>query len=396
MRSRDLDVQPLSQALIGWDLDLIVTGSIGAMESPRLVRALRRLGAEVHVWLTHQGSQFVTETSLAWASTHPVFSGSSQFADHIGSRKALVIAPASANFISKLAVGITDSPTLCLAASYLGQQKPILLLPNMHSSLAQSPVIARNISELKNMVTFLEHRTEEDKLKFPEPSYLADEIAHQLRKVSTSAVLTMGTTRGYIDAVRYISNYSTGALGSTIAEELYRFGIQTTVISGPVEYRPKHAARMIKINTVNELKNALVEQAPRHDHLIMAASVLDFEPTSHITGKISSTGHLKVDFKPTEKLLSLAHPKGREKIAFKLEYNINESDANRIARDYIKRYKLTMLIVNNMQDVSETAHKAWIFTSDNQGALHPEHATSKSSIAEFICKRILTGQDKAP
>ena len=213
MTARDLDVTRLSDALNGRRLDVVVSGSIGAVESVRFLRALRRLSASVTPWLTKGGAQFVTPLALSWAADAPAISEFTGTAPHIGTTDAVVVAPASASLIGKIAHGITDTPAAALVTSYLGQGRPVILVPNMHDSLASAPAVLRNLERVSGWpgVTVIRARTEEAKHKFPDPATLADEVAHQVnreRHALPTTLVTMGTTRGYVDRVRYFSNYS--------------------------------------------------------------------------------------------------------------------------------------------------------------------------------------------
>jgi phosphopantothenoylcysteine decarboxylase/phosphopantothenate--cysteine ligase len=386
MATNDLFVSPLSEALLGKTIDLVVSGSIGAVESVRLIRALRRLGATVHPWLTQGGSLFTTETALSWAAAQPVHTRFEGTASHIGLHDACVIAPASASLIGKVAQGLTDTPATALVASYLGQKKPILLVPNMHDSLMESPFVASNLERLASFATILQARQEEGKQKFPDPAILADEIAHQLsqRSVKTSRILlTMGTTRGYIDSVRYISNYSSGALGSAIAEELYRYGHHVRVVAGPCQYLPRVKSEIVQVET-NEAMSAAVQKISGEglDAAIFAASVLDFVPDGQLQRKVRSDEDLKVQFVRTPKIIAQVSTPLRMKVGFKLEDAIT-GESEKLARDYLQRYQLSHLIMNGKHEVSAQSHIASVFTSD--GGV-PMRLDSKEAIARYLAR----------
>ena len=161
MANSDLEVKIHSIALAQKSIDLICSGSIAAIESPRLIRALRRLGAHVRPYLTDGGRQFITPMALSWAANHQTVTEFSGTAPHIASGDALVVAPASASFIQKIAHGVCDSPASALAASYLGQKKRVLVLPNMHDSLFDAPAFQKNLATINPWVTILGGRLEE-------------------------------------------------------------------------------------------------------------------------------------------------------------------------------------------------------------------------------------------
>ena len=368
MTSSDLQIQPISEALRGLRLDVIVSGSIGAVEAVRFIRALRRLGAEVYPVLTEGGAMFTTETALSWAAARPTVTGFSATASHIFEGDACIVAPASASMIAKTAHGITDTPASALIASCLGLEKPVFLVPNMHDSLSASPAVRENLDKIRVRVRILDARREEGKHKFPDPVRLADEIAHQINLTRQSAhkplppvMVSMGTTRGYVDDVRYFSNYSSGALGSMVSEEIYRRGIPTTVVCGPCQIKPAVFSKLIDIETNGELLEAC-RKAVQEDHCagaVLAASVLDFIPDKKITGKIKSDQDLQVNFIKSSKIIAEINPP--VKVGFKLEANLDEQKALSIAKDYFSRYQLSLMILNQLSDVDSTRHKAFTF-----------------------------------
>lgn len=391
MTNSDLMVEPVSQSLQGWEIDVIITGSVGAVESPRFLRSLRRLGADVYPLLSQAAQLFTTETAVSWASSQQVITSFSGSASHIAVRDACLITPASANILGKIANGITDSPASALAASYLGQGKPLIILPNMHDSLKNSPIILKNFDALKKISHFVEARQEEGKQKFPEPRVLADEVSHILRQDQGRRVMiSMGTTRGYIDDVRYISNYSSGALGSKISEELYRNGFITDVIAGPCQILPASYSRIHHIETNQELQSLSHQIVEEGDcDVVFAASVLDYVPAKKQAGKIKSNTELHVDFVKTDKILEGLHPKNGRKIGFKLESGLDQSQATKLAEDYMKRYNLHMMVLNSLDKVDHQRHQAFLFQKDDTmkylGLVSGKQAIAQQ-ITEFLAR----------
>ncbi|HYX39872.1 MAG TPA: phosphopantothenoylcysteine decarboxylase [Oligoflexus sp.] len=383
MASNDLHVSQISAALRARSVDLVVSGSIGAVESVRFIRSLRRLGAEVHPWLTQGGALFTTETALSWAAARSVRTRFEGEASHIAQNDACIIAPASASLISKVAQGLTDTPATALIASYLGQHKPVILVPNMHDSLLHSPMVAANLQKISSFCTVLAAREEEGKQKFPDPKQLADRVAHILNQsYGRKFLLTMGTTRGPIDDVRYISNYSSGALGSHITEEFYRYGHRVHVVAGPCPVRPTSYSTLTDIVTTDEMLHAVQEIAGGDiDGAIFAASVLDFVPAAKFSGKVRSRDELKVDFVRTPKIIAEVKQPLAFKVGFKLEVAANTQEREAIVQDYLQKYSLTHLVYNQLQDVNQTDHAALVFA----GPTAPSQALKgKDSIAEYL------------
>jgi phosphopantothenoylcysteine decarboxylase/phosphopantothenate--cysteine ligase len=383
MASNDLHVSQISSALSARSVDLVVSGSIGAVESVRFIRALRRLGAEVHPWLTKGGALFTTETALSWAAARKVRTQFEGEASHIAQHDACIVAPASASLISKVAQGLTDTPASALIASYLGQHKPVILVPNMHDSLLHSPMVAANLQKISSFCTVLAAREEEGKQKFPDPKQLADRIAHILnQQQGRKILLTMGTTRGPIDDVRYISNYSSGSLGSHITEEFYRYGHRVHVVAGPCPVRPQSYSDLTAVITNDEMLAAVQSIAQSGiDGAIFAASVLDFVPASKLDGKVRSRDELKVDFVRTPKIIAEVKQKLAFKVGFKLEVAANSHEQEAIVRDYLQKYQLSHLVYNQLQDVNQTDHTAQIFAGSTAAS---RTLSGKDSIAEYL------------
>jgi len=392
----DLHVTPTSNALLGKRVDLVISGSIAAVESVRFIRSLRRLGADVTVWLSQGGAQFITPMAVAWAAGKDPVLGFAGSTSHIASGDCVVVAPASSNILAKIARGMTDTHCTALIASALGQQKPVMLLPAMHDSLRAAPAMQEHLQKICSWpnVHRFNAREEEGKQKFPEPDVLADHVAHIINsgtRPNQPVLLTMGTTRGYIDDVRYISNYSSGKLGSMIGEELFRQGFQTLIVCGPCENKPRTASSLRLVTTTAEmLRECKTAESSGLCGGIFCASVLDYEPSEKTLGKLKS-GHdnLTITFKPTPKIIDQVTIKSGAKIGFKLEVGLSEARAKTLADEYISKYKLTALIANELTAVSDRDHKATAFLAET-ATERPRNLSSKSDIAVFIANLIET------
>lgn len=377
--SSDLLVKLSSDSLNGRLIDVVISGSIGAVESVRFIRALRRLGAEVQPWLTQGGALFTTETALSWAAARPCRMTFEGTASHISMGDACVIAPASASMLARIASGATDTPASALVASYLGMKKPIFLVANMHDSMFESPFVQENMRKVRSHAQVLEARREEGKQKFPEPAVLADEISHFFNKRDDRILITMGTTRGYIDDVRYISNYSSGALGSRIAEEFYRQGYQTAVVQGPCPVKPRSYSTLIPVETNVQMGQAVLEvEKSGIKGAVFAASVLDFVPTEKKSGKIRSSESLQVNFEATPKIISSVTTPLKFKVGFKLE---SSPASTELAQLYLSKYNLTHLVMNQLANVSEGSHIADIWSPEKSPV---KDVSGKESIARLL------------
>ena len=160
----------------------------------------------------------------------------------------------------------------------------------------------------------------------------------------------MGTTKGFIDDVRYISNYSSGGLGTAISEELYRWGFSTEVVCGPCEIKPKSFSNMIHVETNEQMLEACQKSlAGNNSALVMLASVLDFVPEKKLSGKLSSSEELRVDFKKTDKIIAQLQPSSGLKVGFKLESELPLEKASSIAKSYMTKYSLSYMVLNQLK-----------------------------------------------
>ncbi len=376
----DLDVDLLSSALLGKKIDVVVSGSIGAVEAPRFLRALRRLGATVTPWLTRGAAQFTTPMALGWAAGGvEVVTDFSQSAKHIAAGDACIIAPASANFIEKIISGRMDSASSSLVQSYLGQKKPVIVIPNMHDSLAHSPFIEKNLQALKNFATIISPRHEEHKLKFPDPATAALQCAHWINKKKSSIFITLGSTRSYYDEVRYLANYSSGAMGTEICKQAFARGFDVNAIVGPCEMRPDFLENYQTIVTAEEMLEAVRNTPDKNVAAFFVAAVLDYGFAQKNPGKTrSGQKDIQTTWIPTPKVIEAANHWTANKIAFK--YEVAAENLEEIALKYIDRYKLLGCFVNLKKDVSEKNHSGILYRKNQK----PLELTSKKDIAETL------------
>jgi phosphopantothenoylcysteine synthetase/decarboxylase len=205
----------------------------------------------------------------------------------------------------------------------------------------------------------------------------------------------MGTTRGYLDDVRYLSNYSSGSLGSRIAEELYRLGFAPHVVAGPSEERPRVAASVTSILTNDEMAEACRKiMRAGAEAAVLAASVLDFAPKTKAAGKIASADHekLTVELARTKKIIADITPASGVKVGFKLETGLTPAKAKALADDYIAKYGLSLMVINDLKDVDRTRHGATVFEAGQA----PEAVDSKLGLARRVAAHVSRGLAAGP
>lgn len=298
--------------LSGKRITLIITGSIAAYKALPLIRLLTKAGAKVEAILTKSGSAFVTPLSveaLTGNRTHTeMWDNHSYDMNHIElSRRAdlIVIAPATANTIAKLANGIGDD----LASTILlAKNKPILLAPGMNTEMWENPAFKRNLAQIKSdgatvvpPVTDVLACGETGIGKMAEPATIFAAIENHFKTSQTlggkSAIVTSGGTIERIDSVRYISNFSSGKQGNAIALSLANSGAKVSLVVGNTkESAPTHPnIEIVPVESAQEMKAAVDSKLPA-DIFIGCAAVCDFRVSNKSDNKIKKEGGLDLQF----------------------------------------------------------------------------------------------------
>ena len=278
-----------------------VSGGIAAYKAPELVRRLQDAGATVRVILTPNAARFVSPLALAAVSSHGVITdqwGDPERGgvDHIELARwaeLLLIAPATANVLAKLAVGIADD---ALTTYALAHRAEVLVAPAMNTHMLAHPTVQQNIEILRargvgiiEPVNGLLACGEEGAGKMPDVPELVAIVRERFaaRDLEGRRVLvTAGPTREPLDPVRYITNRSSGKMGYAIAEAARRRGAQVTLVSGPTSVTPPAGVALTRVNTAEEMHAAVMRAAGEHQILIKAAAVADFAPVEVAARKI--------------------------------------------------------------------------------------------------------------
>jgi len=278
-----------------------ISGGIAAYKSAELVRRLRERGAEVRVVMTRSACEFITPLTLQALSGQPVRTelldaGQETAMGHIELARwsdVVLVAPASANFLARLAGGLADDllATLCLAADV-----PVLAAPAMNQQMWRNPATQANVALLSERGIQLLGPAEGDQAcgevgpgRMLEPAQLLDALERVFRNDRLSGVsvlVTAGPTREAIDPVRYISNRSSGRMGYAIAQAAQEAGADVTLVSGPVALAPPERVRRIQVETARQMYDAVLADARETKIFIAAAAVADYRCSETARRKI--------------------------------------------------------------------------------------------------------------
>lgn len=354
-------------SLKGKKILLGVCGSIAAYKSAILIRLLVKEGATVKVIMTREAGKFISPLSLSTLSKNLVLSeltieNDSLWNNHVELglwADLFLIAPASANTISKFANGICDN---LLTAVYLSARCPVLISPAMDEDMWAHPSTKRNIQLLKqydNIVLNVSHGELASGLfgkgRMMEPEEIVSRISlyfnsSQLLK-GKKILISAGPTYESIDPVRFIGNHSSGKMGYALAEACIKNGAEVTLISGPVNIStPERLKKFIPIKTADELFNATTKAFTNSDITIMAAAVADYKPLNTASNKIKKKeDQFKIELVKTKDILSeLGKKKKKNQLLIGFALETENELAN--AKEKLKSKNLDLIILNSLKD----------------------------------------------
>lgn len=349
--------------LEGKKIILGVTGSIAAYKAAYLASGLTQRGADVHVVMTEHATQLIGPPTFWSLTRNPVILGmfdepAHPEITHISlpeSADLLLIAPATANIIGKLASGLADD---MLSTMALAARCPKVIAPAMNASMYTNPVVVGNIDRLRNYDwIIIEPETgalacgEEGVGRLPEP----DQIIRRVEEIllggpqdfaGVKMLVTAGPTREPIDPVRYITNPSSGKMGYAIAEQAARRGAEVTLVSGPADLQPPAGVKVVCVTTAREMYEAVMSRMEQVRLLISAAAPADFVPARVEQRKIKKTEKLTLEL---DKAVDILEEVGRNKgerilVGFAAETdNLEER-----AREKLRKKNLDVILANDV------------------------------------------------
>jgi len=384
-----------------------VCGSIAAYKSALLVRLLVKAGANVKVILTQDASNFITPLTLATLSKNPVYTQYFEAETGVWSNHVelglwadyMLIAPASANTLGKMANGLCDN---LLTAVYLSAKCPVLFAPAMDLDMWKHESTQDNVAKLKQMgnTMIAPGKGElasglygEGRMAEPEEilAFLENEIKKGLPLLGKKVLVTAGPTYEAIDPVRFIGNHSSGKMGFALAETLYQLGAEVTLIAGPTSLKSGDSIKRIDVTSAAEMLNACIAQFNRTDITVMSAAVADYTPVEVAQQKIKKKeDHFNIELKKTIDILAtLGKQKsdGQLLVGFALE----TTDEENYAKEKLKKKNLDLIVLNSLNDKgagfkSET-NKITIFNKALEKTAF--ETKSKAEVAKDICAEIL-------
>ena len=377
-----------------------VTGGIACYKALELVRLLVQDSCSVRVVMTREAAEFVTPLSFQTLSGSPVatdlFSltqeseiGHINLAD---TADLLVIAPATANIVAKLAAGIADD---LLTTVVLATQAPLLVVPSMNVHMLAHPMVQANLAKLRAAGYHVMEAAAgylacgyEGKGRLPEPAAIVEQIRALLRPRDLAAekiVVTAGPSREPLDPVRFISNRSSGKMGYALARAAARRGAQVVLVSGPTALAPPEGVRTVPVVTAEEMRAAVLAEFDSATAVFMAAAVADYRPRSTSNSKMKRAGDaIRLDFIPNPDIVAELGDRKRHQIVVGFAAETESLVEN--ARAKLQRKNLDLLVANDITaegsgfDVDTNA----VTLLDRDGTATPLPVMSKDTVADRI------------
>lgn len=344
-----------------------VTGSIAAYKAAILVRLLVKQGAEVQVVMTPSSREFITPLTLSTLSGRPVLcdffnSGSGEWHSHVELglwADAMIIAPATAATIGKMAGGIADN---LLVTTYLSMKAPVFVAPAMDLDMFAHPSTQHNLQVLRSYGNHIiepaagelaSHLCGKGRMEEPENivAALKDFFLAGNSLAGKRILITAGPTYEKIDPVRFIGNYSSGKMGFALAAECAARGADVTLVAGPVSLKTPHAAiTRVDVESAEDMYKAATEAFPSCDAAILCAAVADYRPATRADKKIKRTGEgMTIELEANKDIAAaLGRQKSAEQrlVGFALETNDGETNA----REKLAKKNLDFIVLNSLAD----------------------------------------------
>ena len=379
-----------------------ITGSIAAYKAAEIASQLTQEGAKLNVIMTKEAMQFISPVTLRAITGRPavteMYNLASEFSiDHVSLAKAadiLVVAPATANIIAKLAAGIADDMLCC---TVLATKAPVLIAPAMETNMYNNPVTQDNLARLKTRGFVIVGPATGWLASGKEgPGRLADinDIIRGIRQVLERSgdlagkhiVVTAGGTQEPIDPVRYISNRSSGKMGYALAEAARDRGAKVTLVTAPTSLVDPVGVNLVKANTAQEMQQAVENLTTQADALVMAAAVADYRPTKASKDKIKKgEAGLTLELEPTLDILSSVRGN-----FIKVGFAAESSNLMENAKQKLKQKGLDIIVANDItaSDSGFGTDTNRVTIIDRKGKVDSLPLIPKREVADKVLDRV--------
>lgn len=382
-----------SDRLKGRKIVLCVTGSIAAVECVKLCRELTRHGAEVHVVMSEDAQTILHPWALEFASGRPVTTEIDGRVQHVSlcgdvpdRADLLLIAPATANTISKIAHGIDDTPVTTFATTALGGGMPVMIVPAMHGTMMAHKIVIENIEKLKNLgVVFLEPKMEEGKARMPSIDHIVSSVISLTGKKDLrgkKVLVIAGATEEPIDDIRVVTNRSSGETGLELARAAHERGARVELWMGRCSVEIPDYVETRRYSTFHDLWE-MTRRIP-HDIVLLPAAISDFSPDK-VKGKIpSEKSSLKIVLRRNPKLIDRMSKKFV--VGFKAQVEMDDEDLVKESIELIQRSGCALVVANSIEKVMPGMTRVLLVTEDG---LSEKLEGTKARVADRIIDAVV-------
>ena len=389
------------------EIILCVTGSIAATETVKLAREFRRQGHSVKAFMTKEATKILHPNALEFATGQDVVLELTGKIEHVKYSQSdlILVAPATANTISKFAYKISDNPVNTLLITAYGHNTPIVFVPSMHDSMYDA--VSENVERLKEEgIKFVNPRIDEGKAKFPA---IGDIVLESIRAINLdkankgldegnniagkNILISLGGTFEEIDPIRGISNRSSGKMGLELAKEAFIRGANLTILAAHHEVSIPKAFNVIDAESTYLMNEKIDELIPDFDIFISTAAISDFTPINKEKSKISSSYNLSLEFEPVAKIIKRIKKINEDifLVGFKAEYNISEEKMINCAKTQMQEAGTDLVVANDVSNIgcgfgSETNEVILVSDEVKKVALSSKKEIAKSIFDEISKK----------
>ena len=391
--------------LKGKTVVLGVTGSIAAYKTANLASALKKLGADVHVIMTKNATNFINpitfETLTGNKCLIETFDRDFEFnVEHVSladKADVFMVAPCSANVIGKIAGGIADD---MLTTTIMACKAKKIISPAMNTNMFENPIVQENIEKLKKYdYEIIEPATgylacgDTGKGKMPEPEvlleYILKEIACDKDLEGKKVLITAGPTKEAIDPVRFISNHSTGTMGYALAKNAVRRGAEVTLVTGPTSIDKPMFVDVVEVESADEMYDAVDKVFDEQDIVIMSAAVADYKPKNQAKEKIKKSEKDVIIELEENKDILLSMSKRKEN-QFLVGFAMETENMVENSRHKLEQKNLDLICANNLKvegaGFGEGTNVVTLITKDSEEQLEK---ASKDTVASQILDKVI-------
>lgn len=364
----------LGSELSGRRIAHAICGSVASVRAPELARLLMRHGAEVVPVMSAEACRLIHPNLMHWSTGVEPITELTGLTEHValagnapGRADLLLIAPATANTIGKIAAGIDDGPVTTFATTAIGEGLPVIVVPAMHEPMYRHPIVHRNLATLREIgITVVMPRVEEGKAKIAESAEILQLVLERMGSAPPGAsgtsrlagrrlLITTGRTVEYLDPIRVITNNSSGKMGMAVAQAAIEAGAEVTVVYGKGSASAPAGARVVTVDTAEAMRAAVHEElsgSRAYDVVVAAAAVGDWKPVNEERTKISThdRDRLVIELEPTPKIIDSIKRDfpGVFLVAFRAQHDLSTDELLADARARAAKADADLIAVNDV------------------------------------------------